>query len=58
MEWDELFIDYISNLNNIKPVIICGDFNIAFSELDMCHSIPASLEFLDVYFMVTLQFNI
>ena len=35
------------NLNNIKPVIICGDFNIAFSELDVCHSIPASLEFID-----------
>ena len=47
MEWDELFIDYISNLNNIKPVIICGDFNIAFSELDVCHSITSSLEFID-----------
>jgi len=34
MEWDELFLDYITKLNNIKPVIICGDFNISFSNLN------------------------
>lgn len=34
MEWDELFFDYIFNLNNIKPVIICGDFNTSFSNLN------------------------
>ena len=47
MEWDELFIKYVSSLNNIKPVIICGDFNIAFSDLDVCNSIPSEESFID-----------
>ena len=29
MEWDELFFDYVMNLERLKPVIICGDFNVA-----------------------------
>lgn len=29
MEWDDLFFEYVLNLEKIKPVIICGDFNVA-----------------------------
>lgn len=47
MKWDELFINYVSELNNIKPVIICGDFNISLSNLDACTSVPNSSEFVD-----------
>lgn len=47
MDWDELFFNYVSELNYIKPVIICGDFNIAFSDLDVCNSLPNSTEFID-----------
>lgn len=32
---------------DFSPKVICGDFNIAFSELDVCHSITSSLEFID-----------
>ena len=28
MMWDELFYEYIKNLENKKPVILCGDFNV------------------------------
>lgn len=48
MQWDELFINYVSNLNNLKPVIICGDFNIAYSDLDSCANCENnSLIFID-----------
>lgn len=47
MDWDDLFFNYVSELNYIKPVIICGDFNIAFSSLDSCSSAPSSTEFVD-----------
>lgn len=47
MDWDDLFFDYVSRLNYIKPVIICGDFNIAISDLDVCTSIPSSGKFVD-----------
>ena len=47
MNWDDLFFNYVSSLNYIKPVIICGDFNIAISDLDVCTSIPSSSEFVD-----------
>lgn len=33
--WDEAFIEYIKTLNEKKPVIICGDFNVAISDLDL-----------------------
>ena len=35
MEWDERFRDYVCGLKEEKPVIICGDFNVARSELDI-----------------------
>jgi exodeoxyribonuclease III len=33
--WDEKFKEYIIHLNNIKPTIICGDFNVAHKDIDV-----------------------
>lgn len=33
--WDEAFIGYVTALDRRKPVIICGDFNVAISDLDL-----------------------
>jgi len=35
MEWDLRFHDYVCGLKEVKPVIICGDFNVARTELDI-----------------------
>ena len=34
-EWDKHFFSYISELKDIKPVVICGDFNVAISNKDI-----------------------
>lgn len=33
--WDPAFKEYMLKLNTHKPVIICGDFNVAHTELDL-----------------------
>ena len=33
--WDSLFFDYLKRLEVEKPVIICGDFNVAHQEIDL-----------------------
>ena len=33
--WDEAFKNYILNLEDKKPVIICGDLNVAHTEIDI-----------------------
>ena len=35
MKWDEAFRDYLSRLDAAKPVIICGDLNVAHQEIDL-----------------------
>lgn len=35
MEWDEAFADYVAHLDKHKPVIICGDMNVAHEEIDL-----------------------
>lgn len=35
MDWDDAFRAYVSNLDKIKPVIICGDLNVAHQEIDL-----------------------
>ena len=35
MEWEDVFRTYVSKLNEIKPVIICGDLNVAHNEIDL-----------------------
>jgi len=35
MEWEEAFRSYASKLDKKKPVIICGDLNVAHQEIDL-----------------------
>lgn len=35
MEWDTAFLAYLSALQKIKPVILCGDLNVAHTALDL-----------------------
>ena len=36
-EWDRLYADYLAELDQKKPVIACGDFNVAHTEIDLAH---------------------
>jgi exodeoxyribonuclease III len=36
-EWDKLYADYLSRLDQDKPVIACGDFNVAHKEIDLAN---------------------
>lgn len=33
--WDPAFLEYVSTLNKKKPVIFCGDLNVAHTEIDL-----------------------
>ncbi len=35
MEWEEDIKKYLTELDKVKPVIICGDFNVAHTEVDI-----------------------
>ncbi len=35
MEWEDAFRDYLLNLDKEKPVILCGDLNVAHKEIDL-----------------------
>ncbi|GAA0227918.1 exodeoxyribonuclease III [Metaclostridioides mangenotii] len=35
MKWEDDFTDYLIRLDNIKPVIVCGDLNVAHQEIDL-----------------------
>ncbi|MDR2168863.1 MAG: exodeoxyribonuclease III [Planctomycetaceae bacterium] len=37
MCWEDVFRDYLLKLDRVKPVIICGDLNVAHNEIDLCH---------------------
>jgi exodeoxyribonuclease-3 len=34
-EWDKAFFDYLKNLEKTKPVIVCGDLNVAHKSIDL-----------------------
>ncbi len=36
-QWDTLYADYLSSLDKKKPVIACGDFNVAHKEIDLAN---------------------
>ncbi len=38
--WDEDFYNYLKNLEKTKPVIVCGDFNVAHTPIDLTHPKP------------------
>ena len=35
--WDKKFLEYMNKLKNIKPLIICGDLNVAHNEIDVSY---------------------
>lgn len=35
MDWEDAFRAYVTRLDQIKPVIICGDLNVAHKEIDL-----------------------
>ena len=35
MDWEDAFLRYINDLQKKKPVIICGDMNVAHQEIDL-----------------------
>lgn len=39
-KWDDAYADYLSQLNQNKPLVACGDFNVAHEEIDLAN--PAS----------------
>jgi exodeoxyribonuclease-3 len=36
-EWDKAFFDYLKELEKAKPVIVCGDLNVAHKPIDLAH---------------------
>ena len=36
-EWDPDFLDFVCSLEKIKPVIFCGDLNVAHTEIDLAN---------------------
>ena len=38
MEWEDDFRSYVNNLDGVKPVIICGDLNVAHKEIELLES--------------------
>ena len=39
-EWDTAFFDYLKRLEDKKPVIACGDFNVAHKNIDLARPKP------------------
>lgn len=39
-EWDKAFYEYLKGLETIKPVIVCGDFNVAHTAIDLARPKP------------------
>lgn len=35
MEWEDAFLAYLKRLEETKPVIFCGDLNVAHKEIDL-----------------------
>jgi len=38
--WDEAFFNYLKSLEKKKPVIVCGDFNVAHKAIDLARPKP------------------
>ena len=35
LDWDPRFLEYLVELDKKKPVVICGDLNVAHKEIDL-----------------------
>ncbi|MNZ54806.1 Exodeoxyribonuclease [compost metagenome] len=40
LEWEDRFRSYLQQLDAIKPVVVCGDLNVAHQEIDLKHPKP------------------
>ncbi len=40
MEWEDRFRSYLQQLDSLKPVVVCGDLNVAHQEIDLKHPKP------------------
>ena len=40
MNWEDDFKDYLVSLDKIKPVVVCGDLNVAHNEIDLKNPKP------------------
>lgn len=40
LEWEDRFRDYVTRLDAAKPVIVCGDLNVAHQEIDLKNARP------------------
>ncbi|WP_424767071.1 exodeoxyribonuclease III [Paenibacillus sp. sgz302251] len=40
LEWEDRFRSYLKELDQLKPVIVCGDLNVAHQEIDLKHPKP------------------
>lgn len=38
--WDKAFLTYLKNLEETKPVVVCGDFNVANHDIDLARPKP------------------
>jgi len=38
--WDEAFLDYLKTLEEKKPIIVCGDLNVAHKDIDLARPKP------------------
>lgn len=36
-EWDRAFFDFLKGLEKKKPVVVCGDMNVAHTDIDLAH---------------------
>lgn len=39
-EWDKAFFSYLKKLEETKPVVVCGDFNVAHKDIDLARPKP------------------
>ena len=37
VEWEKAFLSYLKNLEKSKPVVLCGDLNVAHQEIDLAN---------------------
>jgi len=49
LEWNKIFKKYIEELDRKKPVIICGDMNVAHQEIGMSIVIISILENIIIF---------
>lgn len=40
LEWEDRILEHLQELNDVKPVILCGDLNVAHQEIDLRNPKP------------------